>query len=99
MLIFAAKADPGEVMFALAFVAILCVIAAAVGASARWDVVVRNGLPYCPGCNRQVSYRRDYCRACGRKIKVYSAPPDPGEPRRRALEELERATRAAEEAV
>ena len=31
-------------------------------------VVIRNSLPHCPACGRQVSYRRSYCRACGNRI-------------------------------
>ena len=32
---------------------------------ATYNVVVRNGVPYCPQCGQQVTYRRAQCRACG----------------------------------
>jgi hypothetical protein len=31
-------------------------------------VIIRNGLPHCSRCNRQVSYRRSRCRACGARL-------------------------------
>ena len=72
--VFAAKhgnqASGAEVLIGIVFIVIVAIIVMA-EASARYDLNVRNGLPYCPQCNRQVSYRRDYCRACGYRFKTY----------------------------
>ena len=64
-----------EMLFCLAFVVAIIIIAAIIGAGTRCEVIVRNGLPYCPNCNRQVTYRRDHCRACGHVYKYYGKSP------------------------
>ena len=45
---------------------ILCVVMAA--AETKISVVMKNGLPHRPFCGRQVSLRRNWCRACGRDL-------------------------------
>jgi hypothetical protein len=30
-----------------------------------FNVLLRNSIPHCPQCGRQVTYRRSVCRACG----------------------------------
>jgi hypothetical protein len=87
-----------EVVFTVIFVAIVSFIAILSRlreGSARYDLLIRNGLPYCPHCNRQVSYRRDYCRACGHHFKTYG--PSPSElasaARERALAEIDEISR------
>lgn len=57
------------------FVVFLLVLIAA-NRAAHYDVVVKGGVPYCPKCNRQVSYRREYCRCCGYKFVSYEAAPE-----------------------
>lgn len=39
--------------------------------NAHYDVTTKRGVPYCPKCNRQVTYRRDYCRCCGYQFVSY----------------------------
>ena len=52
--------------FLILFVVFIVVVAAALPSTKMTtNVNAKNGLPYCPRCNRQVSYRRDNCRACG----------------------------------
>src|SRR5215469_1146095 len=72
-LLFAA-ASGGEVFLAFVMIGVAILIplvVAAVQGPARYNVVIRGGAPYCPQCNRQVSYRRDYCRCCGYKFVTY----------------------------
>jgi hypothetical protein len=60
-------------------------------ATAYYDVVIRNALPYCPRCNRQVSYRREYCRACGYcHVSYESSPTDDGADARSRIPKHER---------
>jgi hypothetical protein len=73
-----AMSDLDQIAWALfALFAITVLICWAGNALARWNVVVRNGIPYCRNCNRQVSWNRSYCRACGAATRVYG--PDPAE--------------------
>lgn len=60
-----------EMGLGLIFIIIVVVVASIQGASKRHDVVVRNNVPRCPKCNRQVSYRREYRRSCGYKFVSY----------------------------
>ena len=72
----AAMASPGEQAFALFFlfvVVILALISSAVRGSANYDVQIKGGAPYCPNCNRQVSYRRESCRSCGYTFVSYGS--------------------------
>jgi hypothetical protein len=66
-------------MIALFFGFVLLVallIAYAVQGETYYDVQLRGGAPYCPRCNRQVSYRRNYCRCCGYVyLKSVERPP------------------------
>lgn len=82
--VFAAKHKSEAEEVASIFLVVICVIASIVmlirESTATYRVVIRNGLPYCPRCNRQVSYRRDVCRACGYALKVYSQPASPPAP-------------------
>jgi len=39
------------------------------------SVNTRGGVPYCRGCGKQVSYRRDNCRACGLSLYVAKQAP------------------------
>ncbi len=75
VLIFAKQGDSADVALAFIFLAatvVISLIAAAIRGPASYNLIVsKNGLPYCPRCNRQVSYRRDYCRACGYTFKTY----------------------------
>lgn len=64
-----------ESVIGLVFLLVLFLVGILVQASAHYDVLVKNGLPYCPRCNRQVSYRRENCRACGYKYKTFGGPP------------------------
>lgn len=65
-------ASPEEQAVGLLLIAVIVVITLVAGAirsaTTAFDVNYKNGVPYCPRCNRQVSYRRDYCRACGYKL-------------------------------
>src|SRR5689334_18571453 len=75
-LLWAARhAESGEVAFGVVFVAVCLIVCLIYNAGSTWHVNVRNGLPYCPNCNRQVSYRRDYCRACGHKTRTFGGNP------------------------
>ena len=69
------QASGTEFVIGLIFILVVVLIAVVMGALAHYDVVIKNGLPYCPRCNRQVTYRRDYCRACGCKYKTCGGPP------------------------
>lgn len=40
----------------------------------KLHVVFRDGLPFCPRCNRQVSLRRQVCRACGLDLRTPYTP-------------------------
>lgn len=72
--ILAAKAhgnSPEEIVAFVALLAIAGLILLIYNANTHVSVVMRNGLPHCPACNRQVSLRRDTCRACGYQIRIY----------------------------
>lgn len=69
-----AAGDPVETVIGLLFIVfavLAALIAAAVKGPARYDVLTKRGVPYCPRCNRQVSYRRDYCRSCNYQFVSY----------------------------
>jgi hypothetical protein len=76
-MILAARGQTSGAEFVIGLVVILVVFLVGIlaQASAHYDVLVKNGLPYSPRCNRQVSYRREYCRACGYKYKSFGGPP------------------------
>ena len=40
---------------------------------ASYNVVTKRGVPHCPLCGRQVSFRRDHCRSCGYSFKSYGS--------------------------
>jgi hypothetical protein len=72
-----AKASEGEFLLGLFFILIVVIIAlisAALRGSANYDVRIKGGAPYCPRCNRQVSYRRTNCRCCGYIFVSYGEP-------------------------
>ena len=76
-LIFAARRGD-DTAFTAVLVLILLVVAIFAlvrEASASYHVVTKRGIPYCPKCNRQISYRRDYCRACNYQFKTYGRSP------------------------
>jgi hypothetical protein len=60
----------------LIFIFIIIAVVRALKGPARYDVVLRGGAPYCPRCNRQVSYRRDHCRSCGYTFVSYGPTPE-----------------------
>ncbi len=76
-LLFAAhgQASGAEILIGVIFVIVVTIVAAIMNANARYEVVIRHGHPYCPRCNRQVTYRRDQCRACGHVYKYYGKSP------------------------
>jgi RNA polymerase subunit RPABC4/transcription elongation factor Spt4 len=76
-MILAAHGQTSGAEFVIGLVVILVVFLVGIlaQASAHYDVFVKNGLPYCSRCNRQVSYRREYCRACGYKYKTFGGLP------------------------
>ena len=76
----------GTVLF-LGFVIVLCLWAFARESGASYDVVLKNSVPYCPMCNRQVTYRRDHCRSCGYTIKKYGSDAAVQEEWRREIDE------------
>lgn len=99
LLIFAKKGDDADVLFGVIVMAVAVVVAlvsAVIRGPARYHLTIKAGLPYCPVCNRQVSYRRDVCRACGYTFKTYAptAPQGTGErvARRVARREAREAT-------
>lgn len=49
---------------------LFAVIAALAAEYPKVNVVTKNGLPHCPFCGRQVSLRRNWCRACGADLTV-----------------------------
>lgn len=67
--------DPTETVIGIIFLVVVILIALIHRALANYDVVVKGGLPYCPRCNRQVSYRRQHCRACGYQFVTYGSRP------------------------
>jgi len=73
VLIFAKQGDAVDALIALIIVvvAVVSLISAAIRGPARYDLTIKSGLPHCPRCNRQVSYRRDVCRACGYRFKTH----------------------------
>lgn len=93
ILLFAAKGggDPLFFFIAAPILILVALIAMMREANATYVVTIKRGLPYCTNCNRQVSYRRDYCRGCGQRFKFYGPPKD------QVIEESDRA-RAEREA-
>jgi hypothetical protein len=79
VLIFAAHGEAigAEFVFGLVFPLIVAAVSVVVRAFTHFDVVIRNGWPYCPHCNRQVTYRRKFCRSCGYKYETFEGPPQP----------------------
>jgi hypothetical protein len=69
------QASGAEFVIGLVVILVVFLVGILAQASAHYDVLVKNGLPYCPRCNRPVSYRREYCRACGYKYKTFGGPP------------------------
>ncbi|OJW21226.1 MAG: hypothetical protein BGO49_24755 [Planctomycetales bacterium 71-10] len=72
--ILAAKArgnSPEEIIALIVFLAIAGLILLLYNFNTHVSVVIKNGLPHCPLCGRQVSLRRDNCRACGYQIRTY----------------------------
>jgi len=68
-------------------IGLIAVIIGAIGsANKAQNAVWRNGLPYCPNCNRQISLKtaRPYCRACGYHLtqapQRAAPPPQPPSP-------------------
>lgn len=64
-----------EFIFSLFVLLIIIVGASWQSANTTYRVSIKNELPYCLNCNRQVSYKRDHCRACGQQFKFYGPPP------------------------
>lgn len=90
--------SPEEIVFGLMLVlgalAIVAIVAS-INGEAHYDVRTRNGAPYCPRCNRQVSYRRDHCRCCGYQFVSYG--PSAEEVRIKHAEEQRRREDEAQE--
>jgi hypothetical protein len=85
MILFAAQSgDPIAGLFIVILCGI-CLIALILTAlrtnfyHATYNVVIRGGAPYCPRCNRQVSYRREQCRSCGHVYVTYGPSPEEAE--------------------
>ncbi len=73
--------DGAGAILGLLVIVVLFIVFAFRASTARYDLIQRNGLPYCPRCNRQVSLRREFCRACGYRFVTYgSSPSEPPEP-------------------
>src|SRR5258708_2651073 len=100
LLMFAAKGNPEVEGIGALLLIIVCVVTligyGVHAATHEYSVVTKRGVPYCRGCGRQVSYRRDHCRACGLSLYV---PREPARPRLYSPEALaaERDRVAAEE--
>src|SRR5262245_35617262 len=62
-----------EIVIGIIFILVIAVTSIIVGANTRFDVRIRNGLPHCPRCNRQVTFRRDRCRSCGYQFRTFGA--------------------------
>ena len=72
LMLLAAKGDSSAIgAIGALIILVLAIVLIAREATARYHVVTRGGVPYCPRCNRQVSYRREQCRSCGYRIKTY----------------------------
>jgi hypothetical protein len=67
--------DGAGVILGLIVVVVLFVVFVMRIATAQYDLIQRNGLPYCPRWNRQVSLRREFCRACGYRFVTYGSSP------------------------
>lgn len=96
-LVLAAKggnSSPGELVLGLFIVLLAMAIVVSVRGEANYDVLTKNGAPYCPRCNRQVSSRRDYCRCCGYQFVTYG--PSPEEARITRADEQRRQREVAE---
>jgi hypothetical protein len=76
-LILASKAE-GDLVVAIVggVIGVVVLLLFVAYGSPHYDVINRGGAPYCPKCNRQVSYRREYCRCCGYKFVSYGASPE-----------------------
>src|SRR5262245_20334820 len=86
--------DGTGAILGLIVVMVLFVVFMFRAATARYNLIQRNGLPYCPRCNRQVSLRREFCRACGYRFVTYgSSPPESQRPFPAAISQ-ERSQRA-----
>ena len=97
-IVFAARADGSEQVIGLIFICFtvsMVFIVALIRGPAHYDVVIKRGAPYCPCCNRQVSYRREHCRSCG--YNFVSHGPTPEEKERRCREEVQERQRSQEE--
>ena len=71
---FARVTSDGDVVGLMVFLGIMGaigIVALVNQSTAHYDVVIKGGVPYCPKCNRQVTYRRDYCRCCGYNYVSY----------------------------
>jgi hypothetical protein len=77
----ASHGDGAGAILGFIVIVVLLVVFALRAATARYDLIQRSGLRYCPRCNRQVSLRREFCRACGYRFVTYGASPaEPREP-------------------
>jgi hypothetical protein len=76
--------DPIVAIVVLVAFVIFVVFAIVSATTTSYNVVIKGGTPYCPRCNRQVSYRRGVCRSCGYNFTVVSysssSPSKPREP-------------------
>lgn len=81
-------------------VVIAALIVVAIQGPARYDVIIKGGAPYCPRCNRQVTYRRDRCRSCGYVYVFHGPTPEEAsqERQRSVLEEKRSEERQQREA-
>jgi len=62
----------------LSIVAVIIYLIYAMGSTI--DVNVKNGRPHCPQCGRQVSFRREHCRACGYRFRQFLGGTGPSRP-------------------
>jgi hypothetical protein len=70
------QASPQEIAFSILFIVILLIVCLIYNAGAKIHVAMRGGVPYCPNCGRQVTFRRDYCRACGYRFRTFWESPE-----------------------
>ncbi len=73
MILLAARSEANPAVGAIMAVVFLVVVVALVlrESTAQYHIVRKGSLPYCPRCNRQISMKRDHCRACGYRFKTY----------------------------
>ncbi len=95
------QASPEEQLACLVLILVVSVITIAIGACSKTNVVLKNGVPYCPACGRQVRARRGYCRSCGHKFTTLQwssrktpVPPTHEDPQK-AIEKLDQAVERA----